>query len=160
MRVSLVLGLGAVALAFGGLASATPASIQGVHGGGLRTFGGFTTKYAVNVIRTQSGSISGQIREDGGSWMVQASPSGLSAFGEHGACVTGVVTQFSGSFSGTPESIVVAIIDVAGGRDLIASAALNGPAGEPPFECAALARSLVLPPIPELTAGNFVVIGL
>src|SRR5215831_650035 len=77
MRVLLVLALGVVVLVFGELARAAPAAIQGVHGGGIRTFGGFTTKFAVNVTRDQSGRISGQIREDFGSSLIQASPSGL-----------------------------------------------------------------------------------
>lgn len=156
MRLSLGLALGVAVLVFGGLARATPAAIQAVHGGGLRTFGGFTTKFAVSVTRDQSGRLSGQIRVDYGSSLIQASPSGLSEFGTDGACVTGVITKVSGSFDGTPESIALIVVDVPGGHDLITSAVLEGPAGEPPLACAALARSLVLPPIPELTAGNFV----
>jgi hypothetical protein len=152
----LVIGITALMLALSGFARAAPA-IQGVHGGGLLTRLGFTDEYAVSVTRQPSGSLSGHIRAAGGTWMVQASPNGLSILGDT-ACITGEVER---GFSdlGTPESIVVLIADVADGRDLIASALLDGPAGDPPFACAPLARALVLPPIPELTAGNFTLIG-
>ena len=89
--------------------------------------------------------------------MVQASPTGLSIFGNE-ACVTGLLTR-APSGSETAQGIAVLIRDVPHGRDLIVSSLVDGPPGEPPFGCAALARALTFLPAPELSTGNFTFVG-
>ena len=152
----LVVTASIVMLVAGGRAHAASA-IQGVHGAGLITRSGFTAQYVVDVTRQPSGSLSGHIQAKGGTWMVQASPNGL-VFHGNAACVSGEVER-GFTDSGTPDAILILIQDVPNGRDLIASAVGEGSFGDPEFACFALARSLVLPPVPELTAGNFTLIG-
>ena len=151
-------GLSVVALAIVGLARAAPA-VQGVHGGGMLGGDFFATKYTVNVTRQPSGSLSGSITASGIVYTVYAyAPTGLSLAGDT-ACITGAVTKISGSFSEPPESVVLLLGEFAGEPDRIVSSFVPGETVEPPFACAALARSLLLAPLPQLVAGNFTFVG-
>jgi hypothetical protein len=151
----LVIALSAIALAAGGLARGAPA-IQGVHGGGTRTSFGFTDHYSISVTRQPSGAVSGHLQVGGATPMVQATPNGLSISGNE-ACVTGLLTR-APSGAETAQGIAILIRDVPDGRDLIIFALVDGPPGEPPFGCAALARGMEIFH-PELTTGNFTFIG-
>jgi hypothetical protein len=147
----LVIALSVVALATVGFARGA-SGVQGVHGHGTLSRDGFTSRYLISVTRNPSGNVSGQIRSEGGTWVVHASPTGLSISGDV-ACVAGTVTRGFTDI-GTPDSIAILIRDVPGGPDQIISAFHDGPPSEPPFECAALARGMEIFH-PELTTGNF-----
>jgi hypothetical protein len=124
--VKKILFIGAiVALSLSGVASATPAATQGVHGAvESEVFGLANYKLVVNAERVPTGSIVGNIRfvAKGGTIpdaesMLDAQPIRLEIAGDS-ACVVGRVTSFSGDWGYTPVLFAVVIREVAGAPDL------------------------------------------
>jgi hypothetical protein len=140
-----------------GIASATPAATQGVHGAAKSdVFGLANYKLVVNAERLPTGSLVGSISfvVSGGQTinqaMLSAQPIRLETAGDT-ACVVGRVTSFSGDWGYTPVLIAVVIRDVAGGPDLfIAPIALQE---NPDFDLCTF-----VPTIP-ITVGNFTITG-
>jgi hypothetical protein len=157
--VKKILFIGAiVALALSGIASATSATTQGVHGAAdTDAFGGLVNyKLVVNAERVPTGSLFGNISfvvsegETIDEAMLDAQPIRLEIAGDT-ACVVAHVTSFSGDWGYTPVLIAVVIRDVAGGPDIFG--VLITLREESPFDLCTF-----VPTIP-IDVGNFTITG-